>query len=545
MSHDPRLPRAPGPPPGRRPPAAAWDRARRRPGAGGDGGRGPYDWSGDPDDEFGSAPDPEARPGPRRRRSWRQRIILAALASIVVLCLAGASVGGYVLVKYNSIDRVDNLSLDQPPAGDPENFLIVAVDTREGQLSKNTDTIMVARVDPQSDRLALTSFPRDLMVTIADTGEIGMINSAYSRSNEGQGEQNLIDTLRQNFGVPIHHFVEVNFESFKRVVDEVGGVSMWFPTPVRDKSSGLYVDRPGCRKLDGQMALNFARSRKLQIMTPDGWEGDPRSDLSRVQRQQIFIHRALTKALAQVRSNPLRVTDFVNIAVDTVRFDKRLGVREMIDVGNHFSDFDSDKLETYYLPTLPYPPNPQNRVLLDEKKAQPALNVFRGLPPGELSPAQATVTVLNATTKEGFARDISGALQRIGFDVTEPDTTEPAATTTVQYAPGQANYGQLVARYLTAPATLVENPELGDGHVVVVAGADFTTVHDQPAPTEEAPTTQAVTQGLTAPAAAGAEQPGVSSTTSDSTTATSSPTTTTTEANPFIIGEPPRGETCD
>jgi len=539
MSRDPRHKRASGPPPGQRPPAAAGNRTRRRPATGGEQGRAPSERGGDPYDDLASDREPEPGAGPRPRRSWRQRVILGVLTSIVVVCLAGASVGGYVLVKYNSINRVDNLSLDQPPSGDPENFLIVAVDTRKGQLSKNTDTIMVARVDPQSDRLALTSFPRDLMVTIADTGEIGMINSAYSRPNEGQGEQNLIDTLRQNFGVPIHHFVEVNFESFKRVVDDVGGVSVWFPAPVRDKSAGLYVDRPGCMKLDGQMALNFARSRKLQILTPDGWEGDPRSDLSRVQRQQIFIHQALAKALSQVRSNPLRVTDLVNIAVDTVRFDKRLGVREMIDLGNQFSDFDSDKLETYNLPTLPYPPNPNNRVLLDEKNAQPALNVFRGLPPGELSPAQATVTVLNATTKEGFARDISGALQRIGFDMTEPDTTDPAATTTVQYAPGQANYGQLVARYLTAPATLVENPDLGDGEVAVVAGADFTTVHDQPTPTDQEPTSQA-------PSAGDAGQPAASSTTAAAdTTTTTPPTTTTTEANPFIIGEPPRGETCD
>ena len=48
----------------------------------------------------------------------------------------------------------------------------------------------------------------------------------------------------------------------------------------------------------------------------------------------------------------------MNIAVDTVRFDKELGVRDMIDLGNHFSDFDSDNLETYSLPTVPYPPDP-------------------------------------------------------------------------------------------------------------------------------------------------------------------------------------------
>jgi LCP family protein required for cell wall assembly len=544
MSRDPRHLRASGPPPGQGPPTAAWDRARRRPGRGGEQSRDPYDWSRDTHDDLASAGDSEPGTGPRPRRSWRQRVILAALISIVTVCLAGASVGGYVLVKYNSLNRVDNLSLDQPPSGDPENYLIVAVDTREGQASRNTDTIMVARVDPQSDRLALTSFPRDLMVTIADTGEIGMINSAYSRSDEGEGEQNLIDTLRQNFGVPIHHFIEVNFESFKRVVDDVGGVSLWFPTAVRDNSSGLYINRTGCVQLDGEQTLSFARSRRLQIRTPDGWEGDPQaSDLSRVQRQQIFIQRALAKALSQVRSNPLRVTELVNIAVDTVRFDEQLGVRDMIDLGNQFRDFDSEKLETYYLPTLPYPPD-ANRVLLDEKNAQPALNVFRGLPPGELSPGQATVTVLNATNKEGFARDISGALQRIGFEMTEPDTTDPAATTTVQHAPGEANYGQLVARYLTAPATLVENPELSDGEVVVVAGADFTTVHDQPTPTDQTATSADAGQ----PAASSVASADTTTTTvaeTTTTTAAPSPTTTTTEADPFVIGEPPRGETCD
>ena len=164
--------------------------------------------------------------------------------------------------------------------------------------------------------------------------------------------------------------------------------------------------------------------------------------------------------------------------------------------------------------------------------------MFRGLPPGELSPLQATVTVLNATTKEGFARDISGALQRIGFEMTEPSTTDPAATTTVQHAPGQADYGELVARYLTTPATLVENPELSEGEVVVVAGADFTTVHDQPTPTEQATTTAAAVQPAASSATTEAD-------TATSTTANPPATTTTTEADPFVIGEPPRGETCE
>jgi hypothetical protein len=150
---------------------------------------------------------------------------------------------------------------------------------------------------------------------------------------------------------------------------------------------------------------------------------------------------------------------------------------------------------------------------------------------------QATVQVLNGTDKQGFARDISGALQEVGFDMQEPATIEASATSVVQHAPGQANYGRLVARYVTAPTTLVENPDLGDGEVVLVAGADFTTVHEQPAPAE--PTKTAT--------AAGEQGAGTTTTAGESTTSTTAPppTTTTTAANPYIFGEPPAGKSCD
>jgi polyisoprenyl-teichoic acid--peptidoglycan teichoic acid transferase len=482
--------------------------------------------------------DPSLRRRPRR--SWRQRVVLTVLSSVVIVCLAGASVGGYVLVKYNSIDRV-GLDLDAALKGEPENFLIVGSDSRENASAgeaasvsgKRSDTIMVLRVDPKSERVALLSFPRDLIVTIADTGERARINSAYSREN---GEQVLSDTLKQNFGISINHYVEIDFQGFQQLVDAIGGVAVWFPAAARDLGSGLYNEQVGCVQLDGKQALNFARSRKLEILVDGEWENDPRSDLSRVERQQVFVRRALTKALSQVKSNPLRVTDLVNVGVENVSLDEQMSIGDIIDLGNNFRDFSADKLESYPLPVVDNPVDGGNTVLIDEKKAQPALNVFRGLPPGELSPVQATVQVLNATDTQGFAKDISGALQKVGFDMQEPASTEASATSIVQHAPGQATYGQLVARYITAPTTLVENPDLGDGEVVVVAGADFSTVHDQPEPAEQTTTPATGEQGTT------------TTTTADgSTTSTTSaaPTTTTTAPNPYVIGEPPAGKSCE
>ena len=461
---------------------------------------------------------------------------------LVLFCMLGASVAGYTLVKYQSIDRVDDVELAQAAKGEPENFLIVAVDTREGQGSKNTDTIMVVRVDPKSDRVALTSFPRDLIVTISDTGETGMINSAYARDTGG--EQVLIDTLKQNFDITINHFVEVNFESFQQVVDAVGGVPVWIPHAVRDVASGLYVEQLGCVNLDGEMGLAFARSRKLQIQDEDGdWVQDPLSDVNRVRRQQIFIQGAMSKALSQITSNPLRLQELVDIGVQNIRLDPNLTIGDMLDLGNQFKGFDADELEAYPLPTVAHPQD-ENRLLLDEAQAEPMLNVFRGLAPGELRPGIINVTVLNGTVadqaqqREGLATDVSGALQEVGFEMAPADDADTLyPQTTILHAPGQELFAQRVARHISSPTAIPTqvDPDLAPGEVTVVAGVDFTTVHDQPTPIDAMP----VAPGDEAPPETTAPSDGETTT-----TRADRPVTTTTAPDPYVVGAIPEGADC-
>jgi LCP family protein required for cell wall assembly len=476
---------------------------------------------------------------PRRRRTWPQRMVLVTGIVLVAICMLGASVASYTLVKVESIDRVDDLSIAQAAKGEPENYLIVGVDTREGQASRNTDTIIVLRIDPKSDRVALTSLPRDLMVTIADTGEFGQINAAYAHDN---GEQVLIDTIKQELDITIHHFVEVNWDSFKQVVDAVSGVPVWIPYAVRDRGSGLFVPELGCVNLDGERGLAFARSRKLEIQDEDGvWEQDPVSDENRVRRQQIFIQRAMAKVLSQVSSNPLRMRELLDIGVANVRLDHSLTIGDMLDLGEQFKDFDSENLETYALPTAPWPEN-ANRLVLREAEAEPLLNVFRGLGLGEIRAGVVNVTVLNGTVADeaqkraNLATDVSGALDEVGFNVGAPDDAETFyAQTTLLHAPGEGLLAQRVARHITSETAIPTevDPNLAPGQVTLIAGADFTTVHQDPMPLEEMP----------AP-------PGVETTTT--TTATPGETTTTTEPRPttttvpdrYVVGEPPDGREC-
>ena len=184
-------------------------------------------------------------------------------------------------------------------------------------MGERSDTIMVLRVDPDADRVAVLSFPRDLYVDIAGSGSKSRINSAYRRDDP----QRLIDTIFENFGITIDHYIQVDFCAFKTLVDAVGGVAVPFEFPARDENTGLNVPTTGCFVFDGEHALAYVRSRHYEYEDPPGsgeWSEDPSSDLGRVSRQQDFIRRTLSSILGEGPLNP-RVARGLIRAGDRIR----------------------------------------------------------------------------------------------------------------------------------------------------------------------------------------------------------------------------------
>ena len=78
----------------------------------------------------------------------------------------------------------------------------------------------------------------------------------------------MVDTLQSNFNIPIQHYVEVNFDSFRDVVDAVGSVPVFFPAPARDEVTGLNVALPGCNQLDGPRRSPSCGHASLSCSTP-------------------------------------------------------------------------------------------------------------------------------------------------------------------------------------------------------------------------------------------------------------------------------------
>ncbi len=278
-----------------------------------------------------------------RRR--RRRLLPGINAVSLGLAVAVLGSGGLLLAtrqKADSVERVEELAgVLTVDVGPFENYLLVGSDTREGAdpsdpdfggigdtdevQGRRSDTMMVLHVDYERDTASLLSIPRDLWVEIDGDGE-NRINTAYQ-----EGADTLVRTVQDALGIPIHHYIEVDFQSFKEIVGAIGGVEACFVAPTRDRNTGLLVPTEGCFVLDPVQALQYARSRHFEEFVYGEWFEDPRADLGRIERQQEFVQSAIDAALAQARSNPLRASELIDAAARSLRVDPRTDLVEVID----------------------------------------------------------------------------------------------------------------------------------------------------------------------------------------------------------------------
>jgi LCP family protein required for cell wall assembly len=212
---------------------------------------------------------------------------------------------------------------------------------------------------------------------IAGTGQSNRINTALQTG----GPDNLIRTLDENFGIPIHHYVQVNFVGFRELVRVLGGVPMYFPHTSRDRTLGLYIEVPeggGCVTLDPDQALDFVRSRRAYSELVGGdWQVDPTADLGRIRRQQLFMRLALGRALDQGLRDPRAMQDILEVGQQYVIIDDQLSIGMLVDLGSRLRTIEPDRLITHNLPVRIGNAGAASVVFLEEAEAEPELQWFR------------------------------------------------------------------------------------------------------------------------------------------------------------------------
>jgi LCP family protein required for cell wall assembly len=503
-------------------------------------------------------------------------LIGVGIAGFFVLAVAGAAVG-YLWYENQRIHRIAVAHLVPIPRQgvhkDAENILLIGSTTRcglkqqstafglcdEGVTGVNSDVIMILHLDPDHNRASLLSIPRDTFVPNAHHDGVNKIDAALAA-----GPSQLIAAVEQDFGIPIQHFVELNFDSFQGVVTALGGLHMYFPMPVYDSFSTLNIQHTGCIDLNGFTALALVRARHLQYKPPGlntsdvaQWPSDPQSDPSRIRRDHEFL-RVLASAVAQRGlGNPVTDLELVNAVAGDLTVDSGFSAHEMADLVLEFHSINPYRVPAYTLPVV-IDGNPNGYTyrgsgygdVVFPVQPQDGQVVARFLgtdgstdPTGHALPARPSVTVAveNGTGAYDQGAATATALGKLGYRVTSVGDTQTSATTseaTVLYSrPEDLGAALRVQADLSGLAVVGYDPGLWSGNgtidvgstpasgppadVVLVTGSNF-SVNPPPAPA----TTTTTTPTTTAP-------------TTTTTTAPSSGSTTTTTTIPAVLATNP------
>jgi len=327
--------------------------------------------------------------------------------------------------------------------------------------------------------VSLLSIPRDLVVPIAGSGAQNRINAAFA---DGPGQ--LVQTIEQNFGIPINHYVLIDFDGFRAIVDALDGIDVRFPYPARDPLSGLNVAEPGCIHLNGSRALALARSRHFTYAKGGVWRSDPLADLGRIRRQHAFLQALVETALAKGLTNPVRANAFIGSLVHEITKDSALKVRDVIRLAASFRSFKPSKLNSYTLPVaVPSGDHPLGDILVPKQPdAERTVDRFLGRTPQATTtgkaPGDATLIVLNALGTDGLAAATATKLRRSGYRIATVGNA-PAADrprSQVRYPPGHLADARTLASTLVGGAGLTEDPSLSGSSLTLVLGPGFSGI---------------------------------------------------------------------
>jgi len=226
--------------------------------------------------------------------------------------------------------------------GRPVNILVLGVDRIEATKEEpvvdafggRSDTMLLVRFDPKENTLKSLSIPRDTRVIIPDVGHT-KINDA----NVYGGPKLAARVINKNLGeVPIDRYVRVSTDALRQLVDLIGGVEVFVPTPMayEDKTQQLKIDlAAGLQTLNGDQAEQFARFRY-----------DVNGDIGRVQRQEVLL-----KAIQKRLSNPTlltRIPKAIRILQQSV--DTNLSLEEILSLANFGRQLEHKDVQMVMLP---------------------------------------------------------------------------------------------------------------------------------------------------------------------------------------------------
>ncbi|MFI6423313.1 LCP family protein [Streptomyces sp. NPDC050842] len=442
---------------------------------------------------------------------------MATALSVVVLAAGG--IGHAVVTGLDTgITRVDPFKdmKNRPQAGHGMNVLVVGTDGRDritpeekekyrlgGAPCHCTDTVMLVHISEDRERASVVSLPRDSYAEMPEHTDLTSgrkhqshpvkLNAAYAEGGPGL----TVRTVESMTGVKIDHYLEVDFTSFMRTVDAIGGVQICTTRAVKDSYTGLDLTA-GTHELDGGQALQYVRSRHI----------DGAADIGRMQRQQKFLAALIDRVTSGgVLLNPVRFRAMATTMLSSVRADEDFGTDQLLALAKAMRGFTPASSEFVSVPIgdMSFPVKGiGSTVKWDAAKAQKlfqALREDRPLAPASQKPASSgsssgsssgkagdapksvvvdvpprtiRVQVYNGTRTDGLGRKVDDALRGTGFDTTRTPMTgagQERARTLVEYDPRWDRSAKTLAAAL--PGAELRAVAGRGGTLRVTVGADY------------------------------------------------------------------------
>jgi LCP family protein required for cell wall assembly len=452
-----------------------------------------------------------------RPQHWRYKSRLAKAGYVagilVTVVVVVASLGAYAVYRHltGNIKSVAVSGLSHRSVYGVQNILLLGSQTRKGQGkgfgsnpsldTSNSDNLLLVHLDPTHTHALILSIPRDTIVYepgckarpgIGD-GIWGPYQAAIidGAMNIG-GPSCAVKTVKDLTAIKLDHFVMFDFNSFRAMVDAIGGVEVCVPPGgYHDKWSRLNLSG-GKHLLTYNRALAYVRTRHgVQA------DGDAGGDLGRIMLQQAFISSIVQKVSTQgLLSNVPQLLKIADIATKALTVDQGLdSVSKLLGLAKTLSHLRSKNVSLLTMPTvMDTSPADSGRLLPEQPQDDVIFQMildgqrWKGHLPTEPA-SQVKVKVLNGTGITGLAGRTARGLRKLGFDVTGVSNAAPATTTTVDYsgiAQADSAYTLMTSlkstpyaqNLLTEPAPQAGKP----GTISLILGTDFAGVNKPPVP---------------------------------------------------------------
>ncbi len=449
----------------------------------------------------GSTPS-RGKPTTRLTKRGRTLAWTAGVCGVLVLGVAGAGAWIYQDLNGNihGADIEDRLGGDRPANLSPgsKNILVVGSDSRdgdnagygEGLTTMQSDTLMVLHIPANREWATVVSLPRDSWVRIpaCDKGDGSTSDPHSFKINEAfaiggtSGEVAdaaacTIRTVEANTGMRIDHFMSVDFQGFKGMVNALDGIEVCPEEAIHDDKAHLDMEA-GCQTVKDETALGYVRTR---YSVGDG------SDIGRIGRQQEFMEALAAKAQTKL-ADPTALHGFLQSATKSLTTDEDLaGIKPLYGLASEIQGIPEDRLTFLTVPNYPR----EADVATDKANVvwqyPQAATLFTALAKDQevdkeeleadaenlVYASSVRVQVLNGTGVSGRAAEVAEQLGEVGFTVVgtgnAPENTDTTTVTAPQGLEAQA--AALTSRVTGAEA----GPDEGAtaGVVTLVVGTDF------------------------------------------------------------------------